>query len=236
MAQTPNATGRKGLFLALAGVAFSLSGAAIVLVCCVVGGSGVAFELVRLLEVCGFLLTVVAVIYSAVGMRQRPRGRAIAGLATSALWLVVIVVVMITVVLPSIRRDRERLRRDVSATSLNIIGKGLVLYTHTYDGVYPQDLRLLVKGGSVGHEGLFYPGRAGDPRASYFYLPPVGTDRSDTIVACERIGCSKGGRNCLTVGNAVRWVTEAEFQAELDKPQNARFAAALRGAEPAASR
>ena len=57
------------------------------------------------------------------------------------------------------------------------------------------------------------------------------------MVACDYIdnhldmGASRSGRNVLTFDGAVRWMGEAEFQAQLAQPQNAAFAAALREAE-----
>ena len=89
-------------------------------------------------------------------------------------------------------------------------------------------------------------------RCDYFYLPPeqpeperplpetpeFGTDLppmerypdvpATTIVACDLRGNHEDGRNVLYADAHVQWCEEGEFQRELDKPANRRFAEALR--------
>ena len=176
-------------------------------------------------------LAIVAIVLAAVGLAREPKKPAIVGLILGVAAAVALLASWPLVLTPGLDRARKLDRRAVSAANLNGIGKALVLYGGTENGARPQTLRPLVAEGFVGEKGLFYPGRAGDARAAYVYLPPVGGDPKDTIIACEQIGCSEGGRNFLTSDGVVHWVAEDEFQAELAKPQNARFGEALRKAE-----
>ena len=67
----------------------------------------------------------------------------------------------------------------------------------------------------------------------YFYLPPTAAEPSpETILACDlAVNHGGEGRNLVKLSGRVDWLTEEQFQAELAKPHNAEFAAALREAE-----
>ncbi|GAG08987.1 unnamed protein product, partial [marine sediment metagenome] len=68
----------------------------------------------------------------------------------------------------------------------------------------------------------------------YFYLQPEGgiLAPSGVIVICDLKDNHKGkGRNVCYSDADVEWLSEAEFQAKLALPENAKFAAALRAVE-----
>ena len=68
-------------------------------------------------------------------------------------------------------------------------------------------------------------------RCDYFYLAPSPGAPGDLLMACDFKDNHGGWRSVLYVPGNAKKLTEVEFQAELAKPVNAAFAAALKNAE-----
>jgi hypothetical protein len=69
--------------------------------------------------------------------------------------------------------------------------------------------------------------------SDYFYLAAKPDARPGTLVACDYYRNHAGdGRAYLTNGTSTNFVSEANFQEMLKRPENAEFTKALREAEP----
>jgi hypothetical protein len=148
--------------------------------------------------------------------------------------------------------DKKEIRfekRELQCTTnFSYIFRGIVSYAWERQGAFPPDLQALVEIGATHPRTLQCPDRS-DPRScDYFYLPPegvfnVGFDGAETrpaappdaLVLCDYEGNHEGGRHVAFATGHVKWLTEEEFQADLAKPVNAAFAAALRKAEAGAA-
>lgn len=131
------------------------------------------------------------------------------------------------------------------AANLNGIGKAIVMYRTEHEDAFPPKLEVLIS--SVPWKMLRCP--AVDEkmprelsaeqykRCDYFYLAPSGVPADvpgDSLMVCDLRGYHDDVRNVVYAPGNVRRLTEVEFQAELAKPVNAAFAAALRKAEAGA--
>jgi len=114
------------------------------------------------------------------------------------------------------------------------------MYWGENQGAYPPDLDVLVRQGKVPRKALRCPSVEHGRRCDYFYLAPSGylaptggaaDVPDDLLVACDLRGNHGRGRNVMYAHGNVGLRTQVEFQAELAKPLNAAFAAALREAE-----
>ena len=137
--------------------------------------------------------------------------------------------------------------RFLCGGNLNAICKGIVLYAMENEDAYPPKLEVLIGEGSVSWNRLRCPAvdekmpqelsREQYQRCDYFYLPPSG-DPGDVpgylLLVCDLRGYHDGVRHVLYARGEVKRLTEEEFQAELAKPVNAAFAAALGKAEAGA--
>ena len=128
---------------------------------------------------------------------------------------------------------REPAKRAICGTNLNSIGKAIALYRLENDDA-PTRVAAIFAVGHVSQEHFRCPSAESDRGIDYFYLPPARPKEADgtTIIACDFKDNHKGeGRNVLYWSFSVQWMTEQDFQAELQKPTNAEFAAALMEAE-----
>ena len=112
------------------------------------------------------------------------------------------------------------------------LGAGVHAYTETYN-VPPPSLTVVMGLGVMRPEVLECPGVPITGKPSIFVLfPKSGDVPPTTLIACDYRGNHADGRNVLYHNGMVTFVkTEAAFQAELAKPENAAFAAALRAKE-----
>jgi hypothetical protein len=124
---------------------------------------------------------------------------------------------------------RGKAKEAICGANLNTIGKGLHIYLAEYDQV-PPDIWTLVQQGTSA-QAFKCPSARGNRRSDYFFLLPPMDVPGTTIIACDYRGNHKDGRWVLAYQATVQWFTEAQFQAELAKPENAAFAKALRQAE-----
>jgi len=138
---------------------------------------------------------------------------------------------LIAALMPTLGRAREIAQMSICAAQLNSIGKAYVLCQTDLDRPVqsPSDL---VELGLIQWRHLRCPSDRTKRPCSYFMLLPQEEVDGATIIACDyRDNHPRDGRNVLTYDGAVRKMSEAEFQAELAKPYNAAFAAALKRAE-----
>ena len=121
-------------------------------------------------------------------------------------------------------------------THLNVIGVGLIMYATENEDQYPPTLEDLIDENYLGQDSrkiLRSPADNIDRSCSYFYFAPTSMNEvpPKILVACTYKDVYNGFRNVLQIDCTVTRLSNAEFQAELAKPYNARFAAALKKAE-----
>ena len=118
--------------------------------------------------------------------------------------------------------------------NLRIIGRKLHEYAQENKGDFPPDLQTLIDEELIPEEALKCPSANSTRACDYFYLRPEGglLAPSSAMIACDLKDNHAGkGRNVCYVDARVAWLSETEFQRELNLPENAKFAAALRAAE-----
>ena len=185
-----------------------------------------------IVPVLGILLGGVGIVLGIVALAKRAGGKGLAvggiiagivGIVIGQMWLV-----------PELTSLKELDKRCRCGGNLNAIGNSIAAYWAENQGAYPRDLDVLVRQGLVAKTMLRCPGGEGNRRCDYFYLAPSGDAAAvpdDLLVACDLRGNHRDVRNVMYASGSVKRLTEVEFQAELAKPVNAAFAAALREAE-----
>ena len=162
----------------------------------------------------------------------------------------IVIVVIITVVLlsvaamtvsiflPSLSEAKEQANRVVCAANLKGISLGILRYTTENEEVYPPDIESVVNDYMDGDKTLLKcPSAKSGRDCDYFYFPPAKkttyvTEFQNTIIACDFKDNHNGkGRNVLYTVMRVQWLSEEQFQSQLQQPYNATFAKALRKAE-----
>ncbi len=123
-----------------------------------------------------------------------------------------------------------------SEIQLRNLGAAISNYRDDHAQANPPDL-LSLKGSYFYNQAeVTHPDRdpfapGGGRLTDYFYHPPASDAPPDAILVCEYADCPGTGRVVLFVNGKVERLTDAAFAAELTKPHNAAFAAALRAAE-----
>ena len=125
--------------------------------------------------------------------------------------------------------------------NLNGIGKGIAMYQTENQDAFPPNLEVLITEDCVSWKMLRCPvvdrtmpqepSAEENRRCDYFYLAPSLGAPGDLLMACDYRDNHGGWRSVLYAAGNAKGLTEVEFQAELAKPINAAFAAALRKAE-----
>ena len=198
----------------------------------------------------GLAAALLAVCLGAIGLFRRPRK----GLAAGAIVLGLLLFSVHWTVWGRAMPPDPRPAR--CGTNLMSIGTGLVMYSVEHDGLYPEQLHVLVPDGLISLDTLECPSvdeenlsdshyvEVTDPelreqladglvddryRCDYFYLAsPQEEEGKGVLIACDLRGNHEDGRNVLYADGHVQWCEEDDFQRELDKPANRRFADALR--------
>ena len=194
------------------------------------GGLAVAalvLGLLSLIPIIGLLLGLIAAILGigALAVKTRRKSMAAVGVAFGVIGMVVTPVVFVSGAFWA----RGKAKQSICAANLNIIGKGLHIYLAEFDQVPPEIWTLTQYGTSP--QAFKCPSASSGRRSDYFFLLPPMDVPGTTIIACDYRGNHKDGRNILTFQATVKWLSEADFQAELALPENAAFAKALRQAE-----
>jgi len=145
---------------------------------------------------------------------------------------------MAAMIVPALQQARQQASQTQCMVNLRSVGTSMDLYKLTMTGnrSYPADLVAMVDKGMISPKTLICPclrhgNRPAGRKCDYFYLPP-SPGGNQTIVACDFDGNhSDGSRNVLFTDGHIQRMSAAAFQAELAKPENAAFAAALLQAE-----
>jgi len=199
-------------------------GALILGICGIVPCLGVVLGLI------GIVLGIVALAKGAGG-----KGLAVGGIIAGLAGIVLGQALMVSILLPSLSRARDMARRAVCHTTLSNIRTGIAMYRVEYEDAFPPDLEVLITEHTMPGEFLHCPAVEQHRRCDYFYLAPSGDPADvpeDSLLACDFKGNHGGeGRNVVYASEKVKWLKERDFQAELAKPVNAAFAAALRKVE-----
>jgi hypothetical protein len=130
---------------------------------------------------------------------------------------------------------REKARGDSAEHLLRIYSAIEDSYERRFSQT-PKTLQALVDKGDIEARYLVSPNNS-HREIGYFYVPrlirgvPMAA-RGEQIVACEFADSTAGpGRVAVLLNRQCRWYSRQEFQALLDKPENADFAKALQKAE-----
>jgi competence protein ComGC len=183
----------------------------------------------------GFITGLLAIIFAIIALVKK----------TTRTWMAVTGLVlgitfpMASAVLPAIfvpvlGQARELARQAACQANMATLGQGMSIYKTEYKDVCPPNLDTLIKSGNVSEQSLHCPSSWNSPTSrDYIYVCPIKMCDPKTIIACD---CgtwhTNGGRSILYTDGSVRFAkTDADFQAELAKPINAKFAAAMREAQ-----
>ena len=188
--------------------------------------------------VCGPVAIVLAII--ALNKKTPNKGFAVGGLALGA-GVLFIQALLFSILLPALSRARELAQETICLANMNGLGKGIILYQTENEGRYPPNLEVLAGPTGCPADTLKCPSAQSDRACDYFYIQPVqerlprGDFRAlpyDAVIACDMKGNHVEGNRAVlySAGNCTR-LTAEEFAAELRRPVNAEFAAALRAAE-----
>ena len=132
----------------------------------------------------------------------------------------------------AVTRSQDQARQIKCVSTLKRIAVAVILYSNAHDA-FPESLQELVDAGDLQARDLRCPAADALGReCDFFYFQPTTASVGSALMACDLAGNHPNGdRGCLTVAGNVTWLTEAEFQAELAKEDNAAFRAALADAE-----
>ena len=198
------------------------------------------------LGICGFipwlglLCGLTGVILGIVALAQQTsrKGMAIAGIITGALGPVLMIALSVSILLPTLGRAKEQAKRALCQANLKSIALGISFYTSENEDEYPPDIESMIE--YIGNRDLLKcPSAKSGRDCDYFYFQPakkttdIGmTNYQNTILACDfKDNHSGKGRSVLYADTRVQWLSEEQFQQELQQIYNADFAAALRKAE-----
>ena len=175
-----------------------------------------------LIPMAGALTALIAVALAVASLTtKRPgRGMAIAGFVMGVLSLIGHVVLIISVI-TMVNRARPAMQQAMTQARLNFVGMAIQNYT-SFNGQAPPNLQTLVSTGDLAAGQL-----AAGPSVVYVAAKP--STPGSAIVACLLIpaGGDANARHVLFADGSVTQMNEQEFQAALNKPENAAFAAAL---------
>jgi competence protein ComGC len=139
-----------------------------------------------------------------------------------------------TLVLPTLAREREMVRKTMCGVHVGAIGKAIQLYEADNNDAMPETVVPLVRKGLLPPDVFLCPATENKKGNDYFYRPGKVTDPPDKIICCDFGDNHSGeGRNVLYANLTVRWLPEAAFQQAMLLPENRAFAEALREKEPA---
>ncbi len=181
------------------------------------------------LPIAGQLLGLIAIILGIIALTRSSaepllyggRGKAIGGICTGGASLVIVVPVllMISILLPSLARARELAKRAVCRANLRGIGQACLVYAaDDARDSFPLNLQMLITDGSVGPEVLTSPLDPNARAVSYSYVTGLTEDdQDDWIVAFANPAYSNGeGASMLFLDGHVEFVKEPNFTGFLD--------------------
>jgi len=168
--------------------------------------------------IAGVILGIVAVSRAS----RRPaeyggKGMAIAGICTggASLLLIIPLIMMTSILLPSLARARELAKRTVCSTNLSGIGMAMKVYANNNNEAYPPDLKTLLKSGTVTERMFVCPSSTvdvadigGDLEACYTYIKGQGewNDPSNVLVYEKADHHGGEGGNVLFGNGTVEFI------------------------------
>jgi len=213
-------------------------------------GLAVAGVVLGVLAVVSFCLPLLSVLLAMVGMilsvkairRKTARDIAVTGLAANLLGLALVVA---NVAFVTVGWNNHKVWKGIGSCGARIsnIGKGVAIYQAEHADQYPPSLEALIQDNAIlGREDLRCPLDDSSSGSSYFYCAPrngpaapAGEPPAVRIIACEAAAVhpatgffgpdeSTKRRHVLWSDNSIQLCAEPEFQQELQKPENRRFA------------
>jgi len=169
----------------------------------------------------------------ALATKRARRGLALAGLIIGAIPILLLVLLVILISVFGLRGFGYHgvgHQRAYCLSQLHGIGKGVHLYAAGNNGQYPFALEDLIEDQYISRKMLRSPADKIDLACSYFYFAPNTESPDEAFMACTFDDVYKQFRHVLYFDGTVKKLSETEFQAELAKPYNAKFAAALKQA------
>jgi len=117
---------------------------------------------------------------------------------------------------PPIERAREGVGGAPTSNDLRVIGDGILMYENDH-GKFPDTLDDLLPGYLSSERVLVCP-RDEAPmtigkglKCSFHYVGPLRTRDERVVIAYDKRGNTKGGRNVLFMDHHVEWIAEADF-------------------------
>ena len=202
--------------------------------------AALALGLCSLIPFVGVFCAILAIIFAFMSMaRKGPgRNRAVVGLVVASVGVLESAGLMFLLVR---RQSTYPFGRTTGPSfqvrcgvNLKILGENVALYMAGHDDVPPPDISVLVNSQGMSPEVLECPAAYTPGRPSVFvFFPKTGDVPGTTLMACDYRGNHPQGQRVVLRfdGKVVLVKTEAAFQAELARPENAAFAAALRAKE-----
>jgi len=167
------------------------------------------------------------------GMFRVSFGKAVIAWLPTILVAVASIALLVTLMMPTLGRARELAQVSMCAGNLKAVGKAFQLYVTSHNGAPPGGIDALLEAKTLQPEHLKCPGARSGRTCDYFLHFPAEPLPGDALIGCDLAGNHRDGRrSALSYGGAVRLLTPSAFEAELARPINAAFAAALRQADP----
>ena len=183
---------------------------------------------------CGLTGIILGIIALAQGTSRK--GLAVAGIVTGTAGPVLMIALVVAMVLPALNRAKEQARQTICQLNLNSISSSIFFYAADNNDAYPPNLQILIDTAAMPKKMLQCPSAKSGRDCDYFYFPPPKTEEGlyeiRLVMACDFKDNHKGkGRSVLFADGYTQWMSEQDFQTELQQTYNAAFAKALREAE-----
>ena len=128
--------------------------------------------------------------------------------------------------IPGIRKAIEEHDETQCVVNLVFIGQRCSMYADK-NGKLPESLKAMVDEDVLSRTVLQCPSDSSRRACSYLYVAPSPEAPGETLMLCDLKGNHDQIRNVAFKNGAAKAISEAEFQAALKLPRNAKFAAAL---------
>lgn len=136
-----------------------------------------------------------------------------------------------SLLIPAVRGAVERANQAACRANLKGIAIGYIMYRGEHkNSRFPESLKVLVDNGLITPDAFQCPGDKSQRACSYLYLAPARGAHERTLTLCDLKDNHEEIRNVGFADGVVTSMSEAEFQAALKLPRNAKFAAALKKA------
>jgi hypothetical protein len=174
---------------------------------------------------CVPLCSLLAIIFSSIGLSRvkfagRGRGQAIAGLTLGIVGLFVVTPVSCSIMLPALNAAREAANRVKCASNMKLIGLALSQYANAHQGVYPPTLDVLTQEDQLPAQALICPDLPAGQTGNYILLAAGRRLGQDAVLVCEPISNHHNGANVLYADGGVTFLPTADVQQFIDSASN----------------